>query len=147
MGLLALHGPDLHAVTAPLLAPMPVIGMWLEDAIRQGLPTEGLVCVSTRPGRLGPIPQYKAIVHRECPDCHRAFLLVSTFRKLRCNPCQTAAIRRAWAIRKRRERSAAAGDRSLPCDHCGATFTPERSTARYCSTRCRVAAHRAARCS
>ena len=29
------------------------------------------------------------------------------------------------------------------CAHCGATFTPKRSTARYCSTRCRVAAHRA----
>ena len=33
---------------------------------------------------------------------------------------------------------------SLPiaCGQCGAVFTPKRSTARYCSTRCRVAAHR-----
>jgi hypothetical protein len=30
------------------------------------------------------------------------------------------------------------------CAQCGATFTPRRSTARYCSDRCRVAAHRAA---
>jgi hypothetical protein len=30
-----------------------------------------------------------------------------------------------------------------PCSHCGATFTPKRSTAQFCSTACRVAAHRA----
>ena len=30
----------------------------------------------------------------------------------------------------------------IACDHCAAVFTPKRSTARYCSTRCRVAAHR-----
>jgi hypothetical protein len=30
-----------------------------------------------------------------------------------------------------------------PCGHCGETFQPERTTARYCSTRCRVAANRA----
>jgi hypothetical protein len=30
----------------------------------------------------------------------------------------------------------------IACVHCGAVFTPKRSTARYCSTRCRVAAHR-----
>jgi hypothetical protein len=29
------------------------------------------------------------------------------------------------------------------CAHCGETFVPKRTTARYCSTRCRVAAHRA----
>jgi len=29
------------------------------------------------------------------------------------------------------------------CAHCGAEFTPKRSTARFCSTACRVAAHRA----
>jgi hypothetical protein len=29
------------------------------------------------------------------------------------------------------------------CAHCGEPFTPARSDARYCSGRCRVAAHRA----
>ena len=29
------------------------------------------------------------------------------------------------------------------CAHCSAEFTPKRSTARFCSTACRVAAHRA----
>ena len=42
-----------------------------------------------------------------------------------------------WANRPPRE----VEDR--PCDRCGETFTPTRSDARYCSGRCRVAAHRA----
>jgi hypothetical protein len=32
----------------------------------------------------------------------------------------------------------------IACLHCGATFTPKRSTARFCRTACRVAAHRLA---
>jgi hypothetical protein len=28
------------------------------------------------------------------------------------------------------------------CVHCGDTFTRQRRTAKYCSTKCRVAAHR-----
>jgi hypothetical protein len=32
------------------------------------------------------------------------------------------------------------------CTHCGESFHPKRSSARYCSTRCRVAAHRAKEC-
>ena len=31
------------------------------------------------------------------------------------------------------------------CDHCGASFERKRSTARFCSTACRVAAHRKAK--
>ena len=31
----------------------------------------------------------------------------------------------------------------IACHQCGATFIPKRSTAHFCSTRCRVAAHRA----
>jgi hypothetical protein len=33
----------------------------------------------------------------------------------------------------------------VPCVHCGAEFQPQRSSARYCGARCRVAAHRAKR--
>jgi hypothetical protein len=33
-------------------------------------------------------------------------------------------------------------DRSVTCRSCGEAFAPARSTAVYCSTRCRVAAHR-----
>ena len=32
----------------------------------------------------------------------------------------------------------------IKCAQCGERFTPIRSTARFCSTRCRMAAHRAA---
>lgn len=31
----------------------------------------------------------------------------------------------------------------IKCTHCGSAFQPRRSTAQFCSTRCRVAAHRA----
>jgi hypothetical protein len=30
----------------------------------------------------------------------------------------------------------------IRCAHCGEPFRPQRSSARYCSVRCRVAAHR-----
>jgi hypothetical protein len=33
-------------------------------------------------------------------------------------------------------------DRTRSCDHCGETFAPTRSDAKFCSGRCRVAAHR-----
>jgi hypothetical protein len=33
-------------------------------------------------------------------------------------------------------------DSTRTCDHCGTEFQAKRSNARYCSTRCRVAAHR-----
>jgi hypothetical protein len=35
--------------------------------------------------------------------------------------------------------------RGRACERCGQTFAPRRSDARYCSGRCRVAAHRARR--
>jgi|GEM_PF-5522277 len=35
-------------------------------------------------------------------------------------------------------------DRTRACDHCGESFTPMRDHARFCSGRCRVAAHRKA---
>jgi hypothetical protein len=33
--------------------------------------------------------------------------------------------------------------RHIPCAHCGEPFFPRRASGRFCSTRCRVAAHRA----
>lgn len=35
--------------------------------------------------------------------------------------------------------------RGVTCEHCHEPFVPTRSDARYCSTRCRVAAHRSRR--
>ena len=28
-----------------------------------------------------------------------------------------------------------------PCDHCGTSYTPKRSTSKYCKPECRIAAH------
>ena len=57
---------------------------------------------------------------------------------------KAAATDEARAVARDRKRRQRGTDLSVkPCSHCGATFTPKRSTARFCSTRCRVAAHRA----
>ena len=42
-------------------------------------------------------------------------------------------------------RHASRPDEARTCDHCAETFTSSRSDARYCSGRCRTAAHRAGR--
>ena len=44
----------------------------------------------------------------------------------------------------RRQRRAEERDPNKPirCEACGERFAPQRSTARFCSARCRVAAHR-----
>ena len=50
--------------------------------------------------------------------------------------CKTAA-RRQERARVREPK------KPIKCAECGERFTPKRSTARFCSARCRVAAHRA----
>lgn len=58
-----------------------------------------------------------------------------------CASCRAKKFNRERAARHRdRNRSQPA---AVPCSHCGESFTPKRSTAAFCSTRCRVAAHRA----
>lgn len=50
------------------------------------------------------------------------------------------------AVLAQRQRTRRATERvpppPRPCDHCGVAFEPARSDARFCSSRCRVAAHR-----
>jgi len=70
-----------------------------------------------------------------CQGCGRFFYLTDV-RRTTCNGCRAKAERE----KKRRQRGTDLSARA--CQHCGATFTPKRSTARFCSTRCRVAAHR-----
>src|SRR5262245_32696017 len=60
--------------------------------------------------------------------------------ELVCRYCQRRERKRLY-MRQWRGSDVALGDRA--CQHCGQSFTPERSTARYCGARCRVAAHRA----
>ncbi|PBC57039.1 hypothetical protein CJ177_15815 [Rhodococcus sp. ACPA1] len=79
--------------------------------------------------------------HLWCPRCrtakpqgafdHRPFVHYPV-----CRDCETAAAARA-----------ARRPPTVACAHCSGEFTPARSDARYCSTRCRVAAHRAHRAS
>jgi hypothetical protein len=67
-------------------------------------------------------------------------------------PGRAAALCPACREQRQRERSRATSqahrDRTreakqpCACAYCGAAFTPQRSTARYCSTRCRVGASR-----
>jgi hypothetical protein len=94
---------------------------------------------------------------RKCPGCKQRKPM--RWSVLYCTDCRTErakeANRRAQRKRRQREtyqRREAAGlvKRSksfytlqATCAHCGQPFTPERSSARYCSARCRVAAHRA----
>jgi hypothetical protein len=57
--------------------------------------------------------------------------------------CSRRCLRARWRRRWRRSRAKVPDD--LRCGRCGGSFTPTRSDARYCSLRCRVAAHRARR--
>jgi len=55
----------------------------------------------------------------------------------------TTAASRAKAERDKKRRQRGTDLSARPCAHCGAVFTPRRSTAQFCSSGCRVAAHRA----
>jgi hypothetical protein len=58
---------------------------------------------------------------------------------IRCNEDPAAEERtREWQAPQQSE------PRTRECDHCGRSFTYQRGTARFCSQRCRTAAHRAA---
>jgi hypothetical protein len=97
-------------------------------------------------------------VEKVCADCGVEYSMKPCARY--CEEC--AAWRRGLANRmqqqrrrrrEKRQRQIAAGLLkgtsffsilvSIPCAHCGDPFKPQRTTGRYCSTRCRVAAHRA----
>jgi hypothetical protein len=97
-------------------------------------------------------------VDRACADCGVEYFMDRCARY--CDECaerrRAEANREAQRRRRQREtrqRRLAAGvwkrtehflvGAAVACANCGETFPPERTTARYCSTRCRVAAHRA----
>jgi hypothetical protein len=56
--------------------------------------------------------------------------------------CSARCLREVARLRSRRRRSRAKPKAARPCQQCGATYTPTRSDACFCSTRCRVAHHR-----
>ena len=99
-------------------------GIRLADAIAQGLDTAG---------------GYVWV----CPDCAQDYLIFDQARNPRCLVCRQVRLRQRWTERKRAYRKAISKVTETVCVHCGATFTPKRSTAQFCGTACRVAAHRA----
>ena len=85
---------------------------------------------------------------RPCPACGRPLIAVHlsfwrhSWQPDRWGPdryCGPACAAQARNARRRAAR--ALGPR--PCECCGQEYQPSRRDARYCSTRCRVAAHRA----
>jgi endogenous inhibitor of DNA gyrase (YacG/DUF329 family) len=96
------------------------------------------------------LPVFGLTSRRTCPQCGAAFYntLAGPNGKLCSGRCVTAARRAANAVivEKRAARRAAARS-NLHCEApgCGKRFADEarRSTRRYCSDRCRIAAYRA----
>lgn len=80
-----------------------------------------------------------------CWGCDE-LVLIETSRRLGqycSDQCRDDRYRREQAESKRRQRAELRGERC--CDHCGETYEPKRSGSKFCSTRCRVAASRAAK--
>lgn len=69
--------------------------------------------------------------YRWCPECRQAKPPAEFFRDnwAQCSDCWDARLHPAPIVNV--------------CERCGAEFTPARRDARFCSGRCRVAAHRA----
>ena len=120
----------------------------LADAAEQGWPTSGSFRAWEGNGFAGPATvKTFDIWHQPCPCCDEVMLRLTKpgaapFGRSVCLPCKADRKRSTDTARKRRQRAAAAPDPATTCAHCGETFTRKRSTAQFCSTRCRVAAHR-----
>lgn len=75
-----------------------------------------------------------------CAVCGEAMVHAHALQKVCSERCKRA--RRASQVRQTRP-SRAKEQQPTTCATCGDEFTPKRKTARFCSTKCRVAAHRA----
>jgi hypothetical protein len=87
-----------------------------------------------------PRPKWRTPI--ECRHCKRGFYIAQ--RCFGTSYCSDKCRRSANAVGYVKARSEAREvDRAkLCCGTCGKKLTAQRSTARFCSTRCRVAAHR-----
>ena len=127
-----------------------VDGTLVADAAARGWPISGPFRAWEGNGFAGP-PTIKPfdIWTRECPDCGGPFILLRTAGEktfgrggvTRCQGCQQKAVQDQWKRYKRRQRNHQ--PKQVACAHCGEEFTAKRSTATFCSTKCRVASHRA----
>ena len=96
-------------------------------------------------------PHYK----KKCSDCDRVVPMCG--RTYRCPECQ-AAYNKLWAkLNRESRRQQRKGGKTvqvgmlgvwvptvhkIKCEYCRKSFTPQRSTARFCSDKCRVYASR-----
>jgi hypothetical protein len=84
----------------------------------------------------------------DCRHCDRRFYRTGYYGFYCSDRCQSLAdaprraARIAAFVKTRSERRA--DNRETNCDHCGEPIEAKRSTMRFCSVKCRVAAHRAA---
>ena len=129
---------DAQAAARPEVAEMT----WAREVLLRKIPPP--VTASKCPGagvisRNGPVPV------QLCKGCQGAHVTQGgTVRGFHhagrwsgwCYPCAAAALNEA---RREARRQARAG---RACGSCGATFTPARADARYCSAACRQRAHR-----
>ena len=89
----------------------------------------------------GNIPPGVKVVR--CRECQSPIAIDSPYMENLWPFCGNVCERRYRTRRGREQYRQAHPAKPANCGHCQASFTPLRSTARYCSTRCRVAAHRA----
>ena len=92
----------------------------------------------------GPFKDHRRFRKTECSRCGRAMVADDGV----CRYCKRDAQRRSSATRSRlyRRRHGIVQERFLEtCPVCGKEFRPKRITARFCSTTCRVKAHRQSR--
>lgn len=96
----------------------------------------------------GPFERQRVAYRRTCPNCgHDAANLCSTASLIQrcCKNCRLdheRAMARNAAKRRRRAKGEVTTPLTKACETCGEMFSVKRSTARFCSTKCRVAAHR-----
>ena len=89
------------------------------------------------------IPDYHLQKISKCSQCREPMAVTSLAHKY-CSPaCHKAAKARKQTPFNQARPKVSHGHRS--CEHCETSFTPKRSDARFCSTRCRVAHNRVSR--
>ena len=95
-------------------------------------------------GLMGPWERTVRAWHSNCKSCGREMVSGTDI----CKHCKRDRVRQMNAARSRRYRYRAGLVKHRfieTCPVCGKEFRPKRSTARFCSSRCRVASHRAAK--
>jgi hypothetical protein len=87
--------------------------------------------------------QIHTLTKHDCPLCGATVAgLIAGRTCAACNIERTLERNRANARSWRQRKGLIKRPDEQQCPHCLETFTPKRSTAQFCSTRCRVAAHR-----